>query len=172
VGTQLSINDIHDLYVIRNDPTVRSFMPDSNPLSYESHKKWVEKNIFEDKKNIIFIIRDNGIPIGFSLLKEINSDTIEIGVMFVGLYQRKLLPAQTAVATWVIAVKHFSPLWLVTYANNTHKLALKLNSGFGLKEVVSDKSGETCFRTSANEISSNPLIKRMMSRINMCITTI
>lgn len=92
--------------------------------------------------------------------------------MFIGLYQRTLLPAQTAVTTWFIAINHFSPLWLVTHANNSHKLALKLNRRFGLKEVVSGKPEEICFRTSAHEISSNPLIKRMMSRVNMNIATI
>lgn len=174
VLTQFSPGEIDtlDLYTVRNDPAVRTFMPDPSPLPLEAHKSWVEKNLVLGDRIMMFIARDQTGPVGFSLLKEIAPDTAELGVMFIGAYQHTLIPAQVAVATGLIAVERLNKLWLVTYADKNHKLALKLNRGMGLTEVQSDKEGEICFRTSANTLLTNPLSQKLVARLNKDFTII
>jgi hypothetical protein len=158
---QFGEDDADALFEIRNHESVRTFMPSAAPLSYARHREWVDAHLRADSEPpmLVFIGRRDGRAMGFGLLKQHPDAAIELGVMVLGELQGTLVPGRVATALAAIAIDAFGAATLLTYANERHALALRLNRGFGLLEAASDKAGEVCFRTPAATVQATRLYK-------------
>jgi RimJ/RimL family protein N-acetyltransferase len=71
------------LFAIRNHPSVRAGMLDSTPLTLDSHKAWVYENLLRERRVHLFIIENLQQPLGIALLRNLQPEEAEIGVMVV-----------------------------------------------------------------------------------------
>lgn len=163
--TQYRCGDGGDLYAIRNHPSVRTFMPDPTPLDLARHLSWADANLLGGN-TLLFIGRRNQQAVGFLIVKDLSvAGEIEVGVMFVDAYQKGMLPALAGVAAAYLALEYFGAQILVTYANERHEQALRLNRGIGLLPAPSDKPQELCFRTPTPVMRTLPLYVRRGSAL-------
>lgn len=161
---QFETADSAALYAIRNDPTVRPFMPSPEPVPRERHEDWVRSNLIDTHaaSPLIVIGRAAGEPMAFGLLKPTaEAGVLEIGVLVAGAWQRGTLPPRLGAAMFTIAARIFGAHTLVSHVNHGHERALRLNRGAGLlAEAASDKPGETAFRTPLTVLLSTPIYRR------------
>jgi hypothetical protein len=158
--TQYARGDGLDLFAVRNHPSVRTFMPDPAPLDLDRHLAWADANLVGGH-TLLFIARRAGQPLGFIVLKNLAvAGDIELGVMFIDLQQRTMVPALACTAGAYLALEVFGGKVLVTYANRHHARALRLNRGMGLLEADSDKPHEACFRTPRAIVLALPMYIR------------
>ena len=159
--------DAHDLFLIRNDESVRSFMTDPQPLQFEAHARWVAVNLVPGGPLLLFIVRFGGIPIGFSLLKTLDSTTVEFGTIFRNAQDHQTIPGQAATLMAYLGYEYFGFPWAKTYVRPEHTRALDMNRGLGGIEVPSDKPGMLCFHSPRDVVRNNPRYLRLMARIAM-----
>ena len=161
---QFAASDTDALFEIRNHPTVTPFMPSSQAIPYERHVEWVKSTLLAPGKDtpLILIGRVAGQPIGFGILKPTGeAGTLEIGVIVAGMAQRNSLPLKLGAALITLAAQLFGARTLVSYVNQKHNDALRLNSGAGLIRTESSaKPGEFFFRTPIEIAASTPLYRR------------
>ncbi|MHA4869743.1 hypothetical protein ACXZ1M_18815 [Duganella sp. PWIR1] len=158
--TQYAKGDGLDLFAVRNHPSVRTFMPDPSPLDLERHLAWADANLVGGE-TLLFIVRRQQQPLGFIVLKNLPAaGEIEVGVIFIDLQQRTIVPALACVGAAYLALEVFGGKVLVTYANRSHARALRLNRGMGLVEGESDKPHEACFRTPRDVVRRVPAYVR------------
>ena len=161
---QFRPEDIADLYHVRNHDSVRGLLADPRPISYESHVDWVNRNLIPGRDILLFIVRSNGDPIGFSLLKRLAPDAVEVGVMFREANRHPGIPAHAAVAMLYLAFEHFRMRSAVSYVLPRHDRAIALNRAFG-PEVESDKPGMLCFRQLRAPLLRNRRYRKLMARL-------
>src|SRR5476651_2295773 len=69
------------LYQLINKPDVRKGMSNSTGISYESHVSWVKANLLETDRVHLFVVTDDDQALGVALIKNIEGNTGEIGIM-------------------------------------------------------------------------------------------
>jgi RimJ/RimL family protein N-acetyltransferase len=162
--TQFTAADTDALFEIRNHPTVTPFMPSAQSIPYGQHVKWVESTLLAKTKEtpLILVGRVAGQPIGFGILKPTaEAGTLEIGVIVAGMRQRNSLPPRLGSALIAVAAQLFGARTLVSFVNQQHKDALRLNRGAGLILMdSSSKPGEFFFRTPIEIATSTPIYRR------------
>ena len=157
--------DTDDLYAIRSHESVRTFMTDPRPLDYTSHVNWVEAHLVPGGDVLLFLIRVDQQPIGLALLRQIDHETVEIGVMLRQAHLHGAVAGQVAAVMLHLTFEHFGFSFSLTYADQTHVRALALNRGLGLVESPSSKPGEICFRTPSAAVLINPRYRKLMTRL-------
>ncbi|RZJ23226.1 MAG: N-acetyltransferase [Haliea sp.] len=158
---QFDLDDTRCLYDLRNHASVRAFMPNPAPLDFSAHRRWVELNLADNRDFLMFIVRWHGQPSGFTLLKRIGADELELGVMFIDLGQKQPLVVRAGVATLQMALDRFGATHVVTYVRETHRDALALNQGMGFQPTTSTKPNERAFRTPADVVRAHPVYRRI-----------
>lgn len=170
--TQYGKDDGVDLFNVRNHPSVRRFMPDPAPLDLARHLAWAGARLIGGD-TLIFIARRHGQAVGFTVLKQMPvAGEIEMGVMFTDLQQRSILPALAVAYTGCVALDFFDAQVLVSYANEQHHQALRLNRGHALEQAPSDKAGELCFRTPRAALLAGRSYLRNAARVRASLCTI
>ena len=159
---QFSPEDSRCLFDLRNDPSVRAFMPDPAPLDFGAHCRWVASNLVGNPDFVMFIVRAQTQPVGFALLKRVDADALELGLMFIDRAQNQRLVVQVAVLMGKLAIDRWRSPFLVTYVRAVHEHGLALNDGMGLvRAETSDKAGEIRFRTPAEVIRAHAVYRRV-----------
>jgi RimJ/RimL family protein N-acetyltransferase len=169
---QFAVNDMQDLYLVRNHESVRSFMADPREIAWESHVTWVNANLIPGRDILLFLARLKGETIGLTLLKRLAPDRVEAGVMFREASLHPVIPAQAAVAMLYLAFEYFQVGSAVSYVLPGHRRALALNRGLGGPEVESDKPGMVCFRSSRDSVLRNRRYRALMARIGPKMTIV
>jgi RimJ/RimL family protein N-acetyltransferase len=164
--TEFEPADVRTLFEIRNHETVRPFMPDPTPLQFERHEAWVAGHLGAGRPLRLFIARQQGQAVGFTIFKQVAAGVGEIGVLFKEPDRHTTLAAQTAAVMLWVCCAHFGMDWVLTFVNPGHERALAINRGFGLIEAASDKAGELCFRTPASVVLEHPRYRRIWSRLD------
>lgn len=162
---QFSGEDTDDLYAIRNHESVRSLLADPRPVPYSSHVEWVNQNLLPGRDILLFLARSGAEAIGFTLLKRLAADTVEIGVMFRDARRHPVIPAQAAVVMLYLAFEHFGMNWAVSYVLPAHERAIALNTGLGARSVASDKPGMLCFRLRRAVCRRNQRYRQLLARV-------
>jgi RimJ/RimL family protein N-acetyltransferase len=161
---QFSENDSRALYEIRNHSSVRPFMPSSDILPFESHLNWVASQLLNPHKDspLLLIGYHDSKPIGFGILKPTtDSRVLEAGVIVIEEWQHNSLPISVGAALLTIAAKAFGADTLVSYVNENHKQALRLNKGVGLiPGEISSKLGEIFFQAPISILLSTSIYRR------------
>jgi RimJ/RimL family protein N-acetyltransferase len=172
--TQFDAADADALFGIRNDPTVIPFMPGAQAIPYQRHLDWVSTTLLQKNSNtpLILLGRAAGQAIGFGLLKPTaEAGVLEIGVIIAGAWQRTSLPPRLGGALIAAAAQLFGAHTLVSYVNQQHGHALRLNSGAGLLQApASDKAGEHYFRTPVSALTATPIYRRCTRGLQFTIT--
>ena len=75
------------LFEWANDPAVRAFSFNTNPISYDVHSEWFDR-MMNDETIIQFILMDGDMPIG-QIRLNINGDEAEIGYSIDSHYRGK-----------------------------------------------------------------------------------
>jgi L-amino acid N-acyltransferase YncA len=57
-------NDLRTFFEARNDPVSRKFSRQTEPIDYDSHKKWYSEAI-NDRETHLFVIQQGGEPVGY-----------------------------------------------------------------------------------------------------------
>ena len=161
---EFALPDARTLFELRNHPSVRAFMPDQEPLVFTSHIQWVTRNLFPGAPLRLFIVRNGGRPIGFTLFKRVNASCFEIGVVMAEALQHPGLAAQVAALMLHLCFSHFDAALVMTFVNARHERAIALNRGLG-DEVPSIKSNELCFKAPREKLLNNPRYQRIMARL-------
>jgi RimJ/RimL family protein N-acetyltransferase len=161
---QFAAADTMALYQVRNDPSVRPFMPSPDPLPFERHEEWVRSQLLETHaaSPLVLIGRAAGEPVACGLLKPAGeAGTLEIGVLVAGARQRGPLPLLLGVALFTIADHVFGAHTLISHVHRGHRTALRLNQAVGLNPVAgSGKPGETRFRAALASALATPVYRR------------
>lgn len=161
---QFAAADTMALYQVRNDPTVRPFMPSPEPLPLDRHREWVRTQLLavQAESPLVLIGRAAGEPVACGLLKPAGeADALEIGVLVAGARQRGPLPLLLGVALFAIADRVFGARTLVSHVHRGHRTAQRLNQAVGLMPVDgSGKPGETRFRTPLASALATPVARR------------
>lgn len=161
---EFALADARTLFDLRNHPSVLAFMPCREPLVFTSHIQWVTQNLIPGGPLRLFIIRNAGHPIGFTVLKRVDDTCFEIGVVFAEAPQHPGLAAQTAALMLHLCFSHFNAALVMTFVNAKHVRAVALNRGLG-DEVPSTKPHELCFKAPREKLLNNPRYQRIMARL-------
>ena len=152
------------LYQVRNDPTVRPFMPSPEPLALDLHQAWARSRLLavHAESPLVLIGRAAGEPVACGLLKPTGeADALEIGVLVAGARQRGALPLLLGAALFAIADRVFGARTLVSHVHRGNRAALRLNKTVGLVPAAgSVKPGETRFRTPLAILLATPVSRR------------
>ncbi len=140
-------------------------MADPQPIPYDSHVEWVRKNFIDEKKLLLLVVRRQGNPLGFTLLKKVSEDTAEIGVIFMEATKHPIVPYYSTVITLCIAFCCLKLSWLISYVIPGHDRAISLNNSFGAWEIESDKPGMHKFCLSREICVENENYQKVMKRI-------
>ena len=161
---QFAAADTMALYQIRNDPTVRPFMPSPEPLALDRHQEWARSRLVavHAESPLVLVGRAAGEPVACGLLKPTGeAGVLEIGVLVAGARQRGPLPLRLGVALFAIADRVLGAHTLVSHVHRGHRTALRLNEAVGLVPVAgSVKPGETRFRTPLASLLATPVSRR------------
>jgi hypothetical protein len=138
----------------------------ANPelIPYKYHVEWVRKNLIEEQKLLLFLVRLKGKAIGLSLLRGAG-DTTEIGVMFREPNRHRVVTYTTAVATLHFAFCHLRLNNIISYVIPSHHIAISFNCSFGAWEVKSDKPDLIKFQLSREVCLNNENYLKVFDRI-------
>ena len=162
---EFALPDARTLLDLRNHPSVLAFMPSQTPLLLAAHVQWVTQNLKPGGPLRIFIVRQEGRPIGFTVLKGIDETSFEIGVVFPDAAHYPGLPAQTAALMLHLCFDQLHAAVVITFVNTQHGQAIALNRGLG-EEVPSAKANELCFKAPREKLLANPRYRRIMARVH------
>ncbi len=162
---KFTAEDTEDLLGIRNHPSVREHLPDSRPISHAAHAEWVRKNLLEEEHVYLFIVRWHGAAVGFTSLKPVGSDAVEIGAMFREASRLHLVPIYAAVATIWYAFFPLGMRWLLSYPSPANEAALAINRAFDPSEVESDRPGTIKLRVSREVCLASETYRKVFNRI-------
>jgi RimJ/RimL family protein N-acetyltransferase len=162
---QFSAADTEDLYRIRNHDSVRAFMSNPAPLEWERHVAWARKNLLEDGHILLFIVRLEGVALGFTLLKRLTEDTAEVGVVLREAPRHRLIASEAGAATLYLGFEVFGFTRLVSYVVPAHAHAIDFNSRAGGCEAASDKPGMLQFDFTLEGYLSNRHCRRIVARM-------
>jgi RimJ/RimL family protein N-acetyltransferase len=162
---QFMPKDTRALYCIRNHISVRQFLTKPDFIPYKAHVEWVRKNLIDERRLWLFMIRLKGKAIGFSMLKPEGEDTAEIGLMFREANTHPVVPVYAAAATLYCAFWVLKFAWLTSYPVPTNERALAINRAFGPEEVESERAGTIKLRMNREMCERNPNFIRVFGRI-------
>jgi hypothetical protein len=157
--------DVTDLFRIRNDESVRSFMTDPRPIAFAAHEQWVAQHLFPGGSLLLLLARKNAVPIGFTLLKMLDTNTVEFGAIFCNAQRYPIIPGQAATIMAYLGYDYYGFPWAKTYVRPEHMRAIDLNRGLGGIEVESDRPGMICFHSPRATVLDNPRYRKLMARI-------
>ncbi len=123
------------VFDIRNHPSVREGMLNSSPLTLESHKRWVEENLLRERRVHLFVIESAQQSIGIALLRNLQQDTAEIGVMVVEADQHALVCYKAAHLIGYYAFELLDLRRVYSYVPRRNRRALAFNLHCGLQDT-------------------------------------
>lgn len=159
---KITNKDVKILYNIRNHPSVRKNLINNKPLDYQQHLDWFKNKLLPDKKQLHFLVKYKNKYIGLVLLRNINKQNAEIGIMF----------KKTPKIHWPII---YSTAFLLNYAFETLKLkelysyvfsnnkqAIKFNHGFSGKATKTDELSICKYTFCKLNVNKNYIYKRAL----------
>jgi hypothetical protein len=119
------------VYEIRNHPSVREHLRNTEPIPRESHLAWVRDHLLARRQVHLFVVHAGGGPVGIALLRNVTERTAEIGVMVVEAEQRPLVcyKASHLVGYYGFEMLGLEELYSYVPRHNSHALAFNLHSG-------------------------------------------
>jgi GNAT acetyltransferase-like protein len=162
---RFTAEDTRALHRIRNHVSVRQHLPDTRPIPYRAHAEWVRKNLLEERRVCLFMARWHGETVGFTSLKNVGGDAVEIGSMFREAKKLPLVPMYSTVVTIWYAFFHLGMCWLVSYPAPTNEAALAINRCFDPWEVESDRPGTIKLCVSRQVCLASQAYQRVFGRI-------
>lgn len=128
------------VFEIRNHASVRSHLRDPGPISWESHCKWVEENLVDQRRVHLFVVFVRDDPVGIALLRNFRQQTAEIGVMVIEARKRQLVCYKAAHLLGYYGFEVLELARLLSYVplHNRHALAFNLHCGLEETGVRSD----------------------------------
>lgn len=156
--------DVAALHAVRNDPDVRRHMADPRPLTWAAHRAWVEANLLNTRRLLLFLVRVDGDAVGFTLLRPA-AGAAEIGVVFRDPLRHAFAIHTATLLTLHIALEQLDLPSLVSYVMPEHERALAFNRGFGGTEVESDRPPMVKLHARRADLLASHHYQRGMSRI-------
>ena len=159
--------DVRDLYAIRNHPSVRQHMTNSQLISYRAHVDWCAKKLLNraDPEPLLFLVRRAGQKRANGLTQlRINGDQAEIGVIFREPDRHKREAGLATVATLHFAFAHLKLKSLISYVLPAHTAALEFNRAFGAATLESDKPGMVKLWLPVDVCLANQHYRQVISR--------
>lgn len=121
----------------RNTPRIRELMLDTDIITEEQQRSWFQK-VWNDPKQIYFLIYFKAQPIGVASLVNIDTDqaTAEPGMyIYDGKYQGNILPFSAAFALNDIAFEVLKLTCLHGKIFESNKASLRFHSACGYQET-------------------------------------
>jgi RimJ/RimL family protein N-acetyltransferase len=120
------------LYAVRNHPSVRRHMRAPDPISRDSHARWVEENLLAERRVHLFLVFSGGAAVGITLLRNFSGPSAEIGVMVVDAPRRRLVSYKAAhlIGYYGFEVLGLQRLVSLVPRHNAHALAFNVACGF------------------------------------------
>ena len=162
--TQFTEADTEDLYRIRNHESVRAFMSNQAPLEWESHVAWVRDNLLAGGRILLLMVRLDAAALGFTLLKRLDPDTAEIGVVVREARRHRLISSEVGALTLYLGFDVLGFSRLLSYVVPTHAHAIDFNARGGGREAASDKPGMMLFEFMRDSYLSNGHCSRIIDR--------
>ena len=129
-GFELALSQT--LYEVRNHPSVRRHLRVTEPLSPESHRRWVEENLIAERRLHLFLAYAREQAVGIALLRNFSGTSAEIGVMMVDAPRRRLASYKVAHLVGYYGFEVLGLERLLSYVprHNAHALEFNLACGF------------------------------------------
>jgi RimJ/RimL family protein N-acetyltransferase len=162
---RFTADDTDALYAVRNHPDVRRYMADPRPLAYERHVEWVQRHLVAGTDHCLFVVRWDGEPTGFTVLKRLGPATAEIGAMFRAPDRHRVVIAYATVATLDWGYRGLGVTTLSSWIVPTHTRAMDWNRAFGAWEVPSTKPGLVEFHQTREVALAHPTFVKIFARV-------
>jgi len=159
----------HALLDIRNHASVRTFMADPNEISLEDHLRWVESNLDPDchhhgQTQLAFIMV-RGHPRGFVLVRDINENSGEVGIMIRESDEVLGLGAVVAVLALEKLCFNYLGLKAVSAKASPHNSkVLRILRGLGGEEVEMSDEKSLWFTYRVTDCRSNKVYQYILKR--------
>jgi RimJ/RimL family protein N-acetyltransferase len=117
---------------VRNHESIRLGMRDTTPIAAESHLRWVQKNLVDERKVHLFVVFDDSEPVGIALLRDFRDGAAEVGLMVIEAARRPIACYAGAVmiVTYAMEMLGLDRLFSLVPRHNDHALAFNRHFGF------------------------------------------
>ena len=129
---EASLTDV--VYAIRNHPSVRENLRNTEPIARESHENWVHENLLQSARVHLFVVFAGDDPVGIALLRNFRDDTAEIGVMVVEASTRPLVCYKAAHLAGYYGFERLDLKEIISRVPRHNARALAFNLQCGLSE--------------------------------------
>ena len=152
------------VFKVRNHPSVRAHLRDARPLAWESHVRWVQANLVEQRREHLFVAFRAGELAGITLLRNFRQREAEIGVMIVEPGRHRLA---AYIAAHLIGYYAFEVLGLerlLSYVPVAHRDALEFNLRCGFEPTGESSADYRVLALSVDRSRTHPAHKRFRTR--------
>jgi RimJ/RimL family protein N-acetyltransferase len=120
------------VYAVRNHASVRVRLRDPRPIEWGRHEQWVRENLLEARRLLLFVVLQGDAPVGIALLRNIQEQTAEIGVMVVEAERRPLVAYKAAhlIGWYGFELLDLKKLFSYVPIHNARALTFNLRCGF------------------------------------------
>lgn len=120
------------VYEIRNHPSVRAHLRNTEAISRESHYEWVCENLVRARRVHLFVILAGEERTGIALLRNFRDKTAEVGLMVVDAERRPLVcyVAAHLIGYYAFEIVNLKQLFSYVPRHNEHALSFNLRCGF------------------------------------------
>lgn len=159
--TELNSNEIHKVWMWRNDPKIRQWMYNNNEIEFESHLKFIESLKSSNEKKYWLVLR-NRIPIGVNSIINIENNCGEWGYYIGSEFHDANYVVEFYYYSLGYAFECLSFKKLTGYALIENKAANSLNDLFGFTKIkVSKKISDRIMAFFYRELTYNEWIENI-----------
>jgi RimJ/RimL family protein N-acetyltransferase len=152
------------LYEIRNHPSVRRHLRETQPIVRADHERWVRENVIDERRVHLFLVFAADAPVGLALLRNFAGSVAEVGLMMVEAQRRRLAAYKAA---HLIGYYGFEVLGLermLSYVPRHNRHALAFNLGCGFERTGRDPAAYFELALTAELSRTHPVHGRFRAR--------
>lgn len=135
-GFEPSLSDA--VHRIRNHPSVRSQMRNTEPIAKSDHERWVRENLIDARTVHLFVVYSGDEAVGIALLRNFRGEAAEIGVMVVEADKRPLVCYKAAHLIGYYAFEVLDLKKVFSYVPRHNARARAFNLHCGLESTGND----------------------------------
>ena len=152
------------VFAVRNHPSVRAHLRDPRPLAWESHVRWVQANLVEQRLQHLFVAFHAGEVAGITLLRNFREREAEIGVMVVEPARHRLAAYIAAHLIGYYAFEILGLERLLSYVPVAHRDAVEFNVRCGFEPTGEPSSEYRVLALTIERSRTHPAHKRFRER--------
>lgn len=162
---KLCIDHKKAMFDIRNHISVRKNLTNSKPLNYLAHSNWFLKKLLPDKSQVHFLIKHKNKYIGIVLLRNINANSAEVGVLFKNNSSTKWIVTYSTVFISYYAFDILNLKKIYSYVNAKNIEAIKFNKGFSGKKHKTNKKEIYKYTFDCKDVKETAIYKRLVKAL-------